>query len=176
MGKCPGADKLSGNRVRILGFVTNKSGMKRFLLLMTFLSCFWSSQAQTTSPVYHTAEGAIKGYDPVAYFILKKPVKGKKEHAYEWGGQTWYFFTADTRKLFVAHPEKYAPQYGGYCAYGLSRGYKAKIEPEAWSIVDDKLYLNYDLGVQKDWNKKQAEYIEKADRNWPNVKDQKFKE
>lgn len=82
----------------------------------------------------------------------------------------WYFASADHLLKFKADPEKYAPQFGGYCAYGMSRGYKAKTDPEAWTIVDGKLYLNYNLDVRKLWNEKQAEFIEKANTNWPTSK------
>jgi YHS domain-containing protein len=149
--------------------------MKNLILLV--LSFFVAHvEAQTTSEIYSTADGAIKGYDPVAYFTVKKPVKGKKELSYSWKGQTWFFASAENKKLFEANPETYAPQYGGYCAYGLSRGYKAKIEPEAWSVVNGKLYLNYNLDVREDWLEKQADYIQKADKNWTTVKTSKFKE
>ena len=73
-------------------------------------------------------------------------------------------------ELFKASPDKYAPQYGGYCAYGMANGYKATTEPDAWSIIGGKLYLNYDQDIQATWNKKQQEYIKKADTNWPGVK------
>lgn len=72
--------------------------------------------------------------------------------------------------------KKYSPQFGGYCAYGMSRGYKAKTEPDAWTIVDGKLYLNYNTDVRNTWNEKQSEFIEKATTNWPTVKDSKFEE
>ena len=73
-------------------------------------------------------------------------------------------------EAFKSNPAKYAPQYGGYCAYGTSEGHKAPTQPDAWSIVDGKLYLNYNKDVQSDWKKKQSELIEKANRNWPKVK------
>jgi YHS domain-containing protein len=149
--------------------------MKNLILLV--LSFFITqAEAQTTSEIYSTADGAIKGYDPVAYFTVKKPVKGKKEFSYSWKGQTWFFSSVENKKMFEANPDTYAPQYGGYCAYGLSRGYKAKIEQEAWSVVNGKLYLNYDLDVREDWLEKQAGYIQKADQNWAKVKTSKFKE
>jgi YHS domain-containing protein len=125
------------------------------------------------SPVFQTSEGAIKGYDPVAYFTQSKPVKGKKDFSLSWQGATWYFSTAQNRDLFKASPEKYAPQYGGYCAYGISRNYKVKIEPEAWTIYEGKLYLNYDLDVSKNWNEDKPGYIKKANTNWATLKDKK---
>jgi YHS domain-containing protein len=91
---------------------------------------------------------AIEGVDPVAYFTQGKPVEGKSEFAHDWMDATWYFASAENRDLFAADPEKYAPEYGGYCAWAVANGYTAKIDPEAWTIVDDKLYLNYSKDVQ----------------------------
>ena len=118
------------------------------------------------APVYSTKAGAIGGYDPVAYFIENKPVKGQAALSYDWHGVTWHFASATHRDLFRQNPEKYAPQYGGWCAYGWSRGYPAKTEPDAWSIVGGRLYLNYNRDVRETWNEKQAEYILKADQNY----------
>jgi YHS domain-containing protein len=113
---------------------------------------------------------AIEGYDPVAYFEEGKPVEGDSEHAYEWMDATWYFASAENRDLFAADPEKYAPQYGGYCAWAVSQGYTAKIDPQAWAVVDDKLYLNYSLDVQKQWQQDVPGNITKADANWPDIR------
>jgi YHS domain-containing protein len=112
---------------------------------------------------------AIRGYDPVAYFTDGKPVRGKKEFEFEYNGARWLFASAANQQAFSAEPEKYLPQYGGYCAYGMSHGYAAPIEPDAWSIVDGKLYLNYNLDVRKEWNKDIPGYISKADVNWPKI-------
>jgi len=106
---------------------------------------------------------AIRGYDTVAYFTQGKPVKGSSEYSTEWMGATWQFATEEHLNTFVASPQTYAPQYGGYCAYGVSQGYLVKIEPEQWKIVDDKLYLNYDAEVQSKWIKDIPGYISKAD-------------
>lgn len=113
---------------------------------------------------------AIEGTDPVAYFEAGKPVEGSSEFEAEWNGATWRFANADNRDAFVANPEKYAPQYGGYCAYAVSQGYTASIDPAAWSIVDGKLYLNYSKGVQQRWDQDRANYIAAADKNWPEIK------
>ena len=115
---------------------------------------------------------AIEGYDPVAYFEEGKPVEGDSDHAHEWMGATWYFASAENRDLFAADPEKYAPQYGGYCAWAVSNGYTAKIDPQAWSVVDDKLYLNYSLDVQKQWSQDVPGNITKADANWPGIREE----
>ena len=112
---------------------------------------------------------AIGGYDPVAYFTDGKPVKGSKEFTFEWMDATWRFASAEHRDLFRADPEKYAPQYGGYCAYAVSQGSTAGIDPAAWTIVDGKLYLNYDKDIQAKWTAKRDEYIRAADANWPKI-------
>jgi hypothetical protein len=82
----------------------------------------------------------------------------------------WYFSSRQNLDLFKASPDKYAPQYGGYCAYGCSRGYKASTEPDAWTIINNKLYLNYNTDVKETWLKDKANLIQKADKNWPSVK------
>jgi YHS domain-containing protein len=121
------------------------------------------------APVFSDSSGAIRGYDPVAYFTESRPVKGSREFTHPWNGATWRFASAENRDRFAAAPEKYAPQYGGYCAYGVAGGYAVKIEPEAWSVVDGKLYLNYDRSVQKSWQADVPGYVRKADANWPGV-------
>lgn len=136
---------------------------------------FFSLQAHSqTSEVFTTNDGAIQGYDAVAYFTESKAVRGSKSFTFNYAGEVWYFASAENLKTFKTTPEKYAPQFGGYCAYGMSRGYKAKTDPEAWTIVNDKLYLNYNLDVRKIWNEKQAAFIDKANQNWPTVKLTKF--
>ncbi len=112
---------------------------------------------------------AVKGYDVVAYFTQGTAVKGRSEFRHDWMGAKWYFVSAANRDEFAKSPEKYAPQYGGYCAWAVSNNYTADIDPEAWKIVGGKLYLNYNRDVQKMWEKEQAERIKKADANWPGL-------
>jgi YHS domain-containing protein len=112
---------------------------------------------------------AIRGYDPVAYFTEQKPVRGSEQFRYSWMGATWLFASAANRDQFAANPAQYAPQYGGYCSYAVSKGHTASIDPEAWHIVDGKLYLNYSKGVQKTWEKDVPENIQKVDQNWPEL-------
>jgi YHS domain-containing protein len=143
--------------------------MKKTLLLtaaLLLLTLAAAAQKANTELVFSTAKGAIKGYDPVAYFTDGLPVAGLDSITYVWNGATWHFASVEHRDLFAQYPEKFAPQYGGYCAYGWAQGYAVKIEPEAWKIVDGKLYLNYDRSVQKKWEKDTATYIRKADENW----------
>ena len=126
--------------------------------------------ASPVDPIEKDAKGvAVKGYDVVAYFTQQKPVKGSAAFTHKWMGADWWFASAADRDLFAADPGKYAPRYGGYCAYGVSRGHAVPIDPEAWTIVEGKLYLNYSKGVQKDWSQAIPENIEKADRNWPSL-------
>jgi len=112
---------------------------------------------------------AVGGYDPVAYFTQNKPVKGKPSIALNHGGAQWHFASTANRDAFKADPEKYAPQYGGYCAWAVSQGYTAKGEPEVWKIVDGKLYLNFSRGVQKRWQRDIPGNIQSANGNWPSV-------
>ncbi|MFQ5755372.1 MAG: YHS domain-containing (seleno)protein [Acidiferrobacterales bacterium] len=125
--------------------------------------------AYAESPVFTTSNGAIRGYDPVAYFSQAKPVKGSKQYALEWNGASWHFASAENRDRFRADPKKFAPQYGGYCSYAVANGYTASTDPQAWSIVNGKLYLNYSLGVRERWRQDIPGYISQANNNWPGV-------
>ena len=112
---------------------------------------------------------ALRGHDPVAYFTEGRPVEGSSDHAAEWNGAEWRFVSAENRAKFLENPDKYAPQFGGYCAWAVSRGYTASTDPEAWEIVGDKLYLNYSLSVRDQWRQDRAGNIAKGERNWPKV-------
>jgi hypothetical protein len=130
--------------------------------------------AQARSPEIYTgllSSTAVGGYDPVAYFSEGKAVQGNREIVFAWKGVSWRFVSEKNRDLFRQKPEAYAPQFGGYCAWAVSRGYTAKGDPRYWKVVDGKLYLNYDAGVQKDWEKDIAGNIAKGDKNWPAVLD-----
>jgi YHS domain-containing protein len=122
-------------------------------------------------PVYTGAlsDLAVSGYDPVAYFTEGKPVEGSGEYSYEWQGATWRFASAIHLDRFRADPARYAPQFGGYCAWAVSQGYTASADPQAWRIVDGKLYLNYNLDVQETWEQDVPGNIAKAGANWPAV-------
>lgn len=145
--------------------------MKIRLTLALLLFCAVALSAFATPPVNKTLLNglAVEGYDVVAYFTDGKPVKGSKEHELEWMDATWRFASAAHRDLFAKAPYKYVPQYGGYCAYGVSRGYAVGIDPAAWKIVNGKLYLNYNADVQKEWQKDIPGHIKKADANWPKI-------
>jgi YHS domain-containing protein len=122
--------------------------------------------------IFTTKGIAINGYDPVAYFTEHKPVKGNDRYAATHRGAKFLFSSAKHRDLFTANPDSFAPQYGGYCAYGTARGYKATTVPQAFTVVDDKLYLNYNDSVAKTWRKDIVGYVAKADENWDTVKTQ----
>ena len=128
-----------------------------------------SVPAWAVAPVNTSLFGsvAIKGYDPVAYFLEGQPVKGSRDFTVTWNGATWQFASASNRDLFAQQPTAYAPQFGGYCAWAVSQGYTAGIDPAAWKIVAGKLYLNYDREVQEKWMKDIPGLIEKAEKNWP---------
>jgi YHS domain-containing protein len=141
--------------------------MKNIMIFLFSTFLFTMCEAQKkTAPVFTTNAGAIDGYDPIGYFMQGKPIKGDANITYNWKNATWHFASTANRDLFAKNPEKYAPQYGGWCAYGWAKGYPAKIDPTAWRVVDDKLYLNYNAAVQTDWDKKQAEYIQQANKNY----------
>jgi len=140
------------------------------MLIVALAVMLWRP-AMAVETVYAPDGVAIKGADPVAYFVDGKPRIGNKSFSYDWNGATWHFVSAENRDKFAAAPERYAPQYGGYCAYAVGNGYTAKIEPEAWKIVDDKLYLNYSRAVGLLWRARQSHYISEADNNWPKILD-----
>lgn len=145
--------------------------MLRFALI--FLLSF-PGLAFAVDEVFSTAEGAIRGYDPVAYHHDGKPVQGSAEFVHEWNGAQWRFANAANRDAFAAEPERFAPQYGGFCAYGTSQGYKVSTQPDAFAIVDGKLYLNYSKPVQVTWNKDQPGYIRLADGNWQKLEHEAY--
>lgn len=114
---------------------------------------------------------AAGGYDVVAYFTEGRPVDGSDDFTTEWKGAEWRFSSADNLARFEADPDAYAPRYGGHCAWAVAVGKTAKGDPEHWKIVDGKLYLNYDEGVQRTWEGDIPGFIAKADANWPGVLD-----
>jgi len=130
-----------------------------------------SKPAVAKDPVYTGifSSLAVSGYDPVAYFTEGKPVEGRSDFEYEWNGATWRFVDQNNLDTFKANPEVYAPQYGGYCAWAVAQGSTASSDPDAWRIVDGKLYLNYSKSVQEKWLQDISGNIAKADKNWPAV-------
>lgn len=133
----------------------------------------WVVSAQVshaTDPVFSDWKGrAIRGYDPVSYFIDADPVEGEKELSHVWNGASWHFATEENRQAFIQNPKKYAPQFGGYCAWAVSQGYTASTDPLAWDISDGRLYLNYSKSVQQNWLRNKAANIEQGNVNWPEL-------
>jgi YHS domain-containing protein len=112
----------------------------------------------------------IEGYDPVAYFTQKQAVKGKPEFKASHNRGEFWFTSAENRDLFIKNPAQYAPQYGGYCAYAVAaKNDLVTVDPNAWSVVDGKLYLNYDKDIQATWEKDMKKYLAQSEKNWPKL-------
>ena len=137
-----------------------------------FVSPLFSEKRQFADYNVDSDTVAIHGYDTVAYFTDGKPTKGSNEFEQVWQDTRWQFASATNRDLFTANPDRYAPQYGGYCALGLAAGEYADADPNAWTIVDGKLYLNKTLAFRDEvWRKAPKAYLATADYNWENNRD-----
>ena len=112
---------------------------------------------------------AVKGVDVVEYFKDKKVVKGSKDFVAEYDGAKWYFSSDENKAMFLKDPQSYMPQYGGYCAFAVSQNHTADTDPNAWKIVNNKLYLNYNSSVSERWNQNRDQFIQQADQNWPHL-------
>jgi YHS domain-containing protein len=148
--------------------------MTRILALLTALATTFftvPAMAATPAPAVYTASDSLgaRGYDPVAYFTQGKPVKGSATHQMEWGGAKWRFASAQSLETFKADPARFAPQFGGYCAWAVSQHYLAPGDPNFWKIVDGKLYLNANARAKELWEADQAESIVRGHANWPEV-------
>ena len=119
---------------------------------------------------------ALRGVDAVAYFDSDVPQQGLPQYSFTYKGSKFLFASEKNQKIFASDPEKYAPQFGGYCALGTANGYKVPTEPDAFKVVDGRLYLNYNRKVLDIWKQDIPGYIEKADRNWPEVSKQPMKQ
>ena len=154
---------------------TSHSFNRGFTSLRRFgaLGVLLASSAFAVAPVNTGLLGhtAIKGYDPVAYFADGKPEKGNDQYHFDWMGATWLFANAKDLELFKQNPQKYAPQYGGYCAYAVAHKDTAGIDPSAFAVVGDKLYLNYSTDIQQKWLQERDNFIRQADQNWPTLVD-----
>ncbi len=128
-----------------------------------------SKEIYQSSPGLLGKKLAVGGYDSVAYHTQSKPVPGTDEFTHEWKGATWRFASKENLEAFVKDPEKYAPQYGGYCAFAVGHGSLASGDPKVWKIVNGKLYLNYNQSVQSSWERDKDRLIKRADTNWPKV-------
>lgn len=125
--------------------------------------------SRAAEPVFSTDGVAIEGTDPVAYFTEGKPVAGSPDFTHDYAGATWRFASAANRDTFAADPARYAPQYGGYCAWAVSQGRTASTDPSAWKIVGGLLYLNYSKNIQKRWSNDIPTNIQRGDANWPQL-------
>ena len=137
-----------------------------FVLLAAGISGMTAAAAQEETV-------AIKGYDTVAYFTAGKALKGTKDFTFSWHGMTWFFQSRENRNLFAASPEKYAPQYDGWCAWAMTEARKAVTDPEVWNIVDGKLYLNCSPAAYEKWSKDIPRHIRKADEIWRKMQGEK---
>ena len=143
----------------------------RFSVLIVVLGIAGAMTLRGQTPgSINAANGvAIQGYDPVAYHTQQQAVKGSRAFSHPWRGVSWLFASAENRDRFAESPESFAPAFGGFCAYGVSRGYAVDIDPQAFAVHHGTLYLNYSKRVQTTWNQDRAGYIEKARQNWPKV-------
>jgi YHS domain-containing protein len=140
------------------------------LLIGLVLSGGTAAQGPPAAPVNVNADGvALHGHDAVAYFAQGKAVPGVAQFEHTWNGARWRFANAANRDRFAQQPEQYAPQFGGYCAWAVSRNYTADIDPNAFAVVDGKLYVNYSSFVQARWRLDRAGNIQKGHANWPGL-------
>ena len=137
----------------------------------------WAAVAFAGVEANTDATGVVlRGYDPVAYFTQGKPVAGDEQFSAEHAGGKYLFSTAANRDAFIANPAKYAPQYGGYCAFGVAEGKKLDIDPNSFTVADGKLYLNLNPQVLKKWSADTAGYLKKSAANWPKIRDKSASE
>jgi YHS domain-containing protein len=141
--------------------------MKKLLSILVLL---WAGNALAGDAIYtgFFNNNALSGYDTVAYFSQGKPVKGNKQYSTVYKKAKWLFSTSENLQKFEENPAKYAPQYGGFCAWAVAaKNDRASGDPKNWNIVKGKLYLNYDSEIQNKWQKDIAGFIQQADKNWP---------
>ncbi len=146
-----------------------KVGSRVFLGLFVATALALSASAQSqTYQMWNTGADkvAISGYDTVAYFTESRAVKGRSEFEFVWKDARWHFSSPANRDLFAADPDRYAPQYGGFCSLGLAKGKTLAADPEAWTIVDGKLYFKFNIQARDKWRKNFAENLSKAEENW----------
>lgn len=151
--------------------------MKKILLFLIVgigLAVANCSKTDGFKQISTTSENvAIKGYDTVAYFADNGAVKGNPQFEFVWNGAKWLFSSKENMEKFKQSPEIYAPQFGGYCSWAVSHGYTADGDPDAWKVVDGKLYLNYNQKVKEKWEAEQQKLIEDGKKNWQDFKAKK---
>ena len=156
--------KLLGSRQMRIGYA---AGL--MIVVAAITAKMFVGQVHAGIPSYNVNEErvAIKGYDTVAYFLKSAAVKGSGEFAHRWQDAYWHFSSASNRDLFVTNPERYAPQFGGYCAMGIALGKIVDVDPEAWTIVNGQLYLNKSMVVRDaTWRKEKEKHLAQAQANW----------
>lgn len=143
------------------------------LILVSAAACGVSKSSENfRNEISKTADNlAIRGYDVVAYRTIDAAAQGKPEYEYVWKGAKWLFASAENRDRFMANPENYEPEYGGFCAWSAASGTMMESDPEQWKIVDGKLYLIQNGQVKQIWEKSETELIEKANKNWQEMKE-----
>lgn len=141
--------------------------MKKILTMTVLALSLFSGLAQAAD---ENALPALSGYDAVSYFTQKEAVRGSGMNAFRHKGQDYLFATAENLTEFKKNPDKYLPQFGGYCAFGAAMGKKFHADPTVYSVVSGKLYLNLNKDIQMKWNDKQAQMIKDADKNWKDIK------
>ncbi len=151
-------------------FQLSRRRLAALVLALVPALTWMAGPALAVDAFFNTGGVAIEGTDPVAYFTEGKPVSGSPDITHDYAGVTWRFASAANREAFAADPARYAPQYGGYCAWAVSQGYTAPTVAEAWRIEDGKLYLNYSKSVRRQWSEDIPGNVEKADANWPGLK------
>jgi len=134
-----------------------------FLIFMISFLCLYCWPGKTGA-----SDIAIEGYDTVAYFTLQKATKGSESFTHSWNGKTWYFSTAEHRDLFIENPEKYAPQFNGFCANGLSDGHAVEANPKNWRVIDNKLYLFFSERGRNKWGENVKPLIDRATETYSN--------
>jgi hypothetical protein len=138
-----------------------------FILCLIVMHSALVNTAESIELVATESSGvAIKGYDTVAYFTEGKAIKGNPEFTYTWHDAQWQFANAHRRDLFAADPERYAPQFGGFCSNALTVGKVVAADPEQWTIVDGKLYIKYNSSSRDRWRDNKAAKIEQANETW----------
>ena len=151
---------------------------RKFLFFVVFIGIAVSLTACSKTAAFAAVdiddEGvALNGFDAVAYFAVENAVQGNNTYTFAWNGAKWLFSSAENLERFKQNPEAYAPQFGGYCSFAVSKGYTADGDPKAWKIVDGKLYLNYSPEVKEMWEKNEGPNIEKGNEHWVEFKKKK---
>ncbi len=147
----------------------NRIGLAAAASIVSMISLGQAIAADEFVNTGYFGDVAIRGYDPVAYFTQNQAVQGSDQYSYRWLGATWHFASAENRDLFVREPVKYAPQYGGHCADGVSFGtITTNIDPKAWRIIEGKLYLSYDPGAAEGFEKNPTKVVD-SQKYWPEV-------